>query len=216
MVVINNFGTGKQTATTQECMSTWHDGGDVGVVRLLVNWGGCGGVGSGSVLFIQQTLWLLRYSILRGGRGSLVSCQFLLPIVSKIVGYDSCWLICCSCTTLLGVSLLLVVCYSLTPGASDRRWSCRQAQISCEVFCSGCPGCWLSNQPSSSIFAVLSVVSGGLGRVRHRRPAPLIVSNLCIPGQACGLSSYQIANLPSASEHNIPQTVLRTAEPASI
>ena len=47
-------------------------------------------------------------------------------------------------------------------------------------------------------------------------PAPLIVSNLCIPGQACGLSSYQIANLPSASEHNIPQTVLRTAEPASI
>ena len=149
------------------------------------------------------------------GQGSLFSCQFLLPIVSKIVSYDPCWLVCCSCTALLGVSLLLVVCYPMTPGAGDCGWSLARPRSPVKaLFC--CPGCWLSNQPSSSIFAVLSVVSGGLGRVRHRRPAPLIVSNLCIPGQACGLSSYQIANLPSASEHNIPQTVLRTAEPASI
>ena len=80
MVVINNFGAGKQTTTTQECLSNWYAGRMVG---HLVIWGGC--VGSGRFLFIQHNLRLLRYSILCGGRGGCLVASSCCQLSAKLL-----------------------------------------------------------------------------------------------------------------------------------
>ena len=148
-------------------------------------WGGVGWCGGSGAVFVYSALrdyWLFHVvwgSLLAGSSCCQLSAKLLV-------------------TTLPGSLVFLPLCSRVPDcwwsGCPRDSWRLPRPWLGPDI------PCVLTTQVVDSVichllqFLLFCLLYGGQGRVPHTRPAPLIVSNLCIPAQPCGLSSYQIAN----------------------